>query len=269
VQRNSASFPQLVETHFGRLERFTADRVVQLVYQRYYPDILKAFEAEHGAIRKDIFCSSIQGAAVLTAKDEIQIVFTSGMPGAGEIEELLFRCDALHVEASRVLKGQDCSALMEKIMGPVSYLLGILERMAVEAAAPQETDLSRPLTLMKNELDAAERFYIRSAQRDAQLNYFFGMMRGFGWLAVGAAVLGLVLFLTSTSASGLGTLVGSILAGAVGAVVSVMSRMSFGHLKLNYEAGGKFPDCWGRSGPSWGRFLALPSTSLWRANSSL
>src|SRR5439155_11786494 len=83
------------------------------------------------------------------------------------------------------------------------------------------------------ELAKAEAYYERSAQRQAQLTYFGGMSLVTLMFVLGAGAVAL-----SGPAALLRPLPAAAMAGAAGAVVSVLFRMSRGQLGLNHEFGG-------------------------------
>jgi uncharacterized membrane protein YeaQ/YmgE (transglycosylase-associated protein family) len=92
------------------------------------------------------------------------------------------------------------------------------------------------LVFLRGEFADAQKFVSRSAQRGAQFDYFVGML----WGVVGLAIAVFVLSRVRVSSLNPERFLGSLVAGGIGAVVSVMSRMTFGKLVLKYEAGSRF-----------------------------
>ena len=51
IELNAASFAQVTQAYFYRLENFNKDQVQRLVFQRYYPKLVKAFETDRLAVK--------------------------------------------------------------------------------------------------------------------------------------------------------------------------------------------------------------------------
>lgn len=237
IERNSASFPQLLKASFLKTEQFNKDPVTRLIYERYYAKLLTAFEATHGGITDSYYCSDVLAAAVLTAKDELHVVSQLGT--ASEPEELIFECERVNSEVRRLLKGRDLKICMAMLYSVVTYLLGALDR--IKKAESQEANAVNPkvLSLLRKDLSHAKAYYMECAQRAALIEYFFGMLRGFlGLILITLAVV-LAGFLSNISVHPFTPVIVSLISGAIGALISVMSRMAFGSLSLNYEAGEK------------------------------
>jgi hypothetical protein len=121
------------------------------------------------------------------------------------------------------------------IYGVVGTLWKILDYQD-QGSAKRKTSgaYSKTLRLLKDRLAYAEDYFLRSAERSAQIDYFIGMLLGIA--LVGAAV-GWVLPRIGHPGLPPEAFLGSIVAGGIGGIVSVMSRMTYGGLVLNYEAG--------------------------------
>jgi hypothetical protein len=126
---------------------------------------------------------------------------------------------------------------MRMIFGVIATLLGTLDQRQLDIIngktdKPFGSDPAEVKTL-ERELAQAVAYYKQAAQRQAQLEYLIGMLM---FLGLAAAVTAIV----AISADALDTpVMVSALGGAAGAVVSVMSRMSSGSLKLTPESGKK------------------------------
>jgi len=158
----------------------------------------------------------------------IHIEPTFGDPEDWKAKEILFQCLHLHYKALEFLTPQPRKICMRLIFGVITALLGSLDHR--EASSRKGADL-RELQGLEEELRQAEAYYLRASQRQAQLEYLLGMV-GF-LVAGGAATIGLAVWTSVLD----DPLIVSMLAGAVGAVVSVMQRMTNGNLLLRPESG--------------------------------
>ena len=122
------------------------------------------------------------------------------------------------------------------------------------------------LSYLEHEITNIEQFLADSAQRKAQMDYFIGMLIGVGiWstILVGFGFLlripkllidqTMIAFFTENQQ----LLSASLVAGEIGAVISVLSRMTSGSLHLNYEAGPKTIRCLGAIRPIIGSVFGL------------
>ena len=162
---------------------------------------------------------------------------TFGDPDDWRAKQIIFDCLDLHYRALEFLTPKPRKICMRMVFGVITALLGTLDARhapGAEKTRPAFGNDPREAASLERELAQAERYYARSAQRTAQLQYFTGML-----------VFGLPLLLGFT---GLATLFGWInplreplivclLVGGLGAVVSVMNRMTSGKLVLTAESG--------------------------------
>jgi hypothetical protein len=167
----------------------------------------------------------------------IHIEPTFGDPADWKAKELLFHCLHLHYKALEFLTPQPRKICMRMIFGVITTLLGTLDQRqlgttAGKAGLPFGSDPAEVETL-ERELAQAQAYYRQSAQRQAQLEYMLGMVT---FLVIAVAITAIIA-LTAGLLDKPATL--AVLGGAIGATVSVMSRMSSGGLKLTPESGKK------------------------------
>jgi hypothetical protein len=167
----------------------------------------------------------------------IHIEPTFGDPADWKAKEILFHCLSLHYRALEFLTPQPRKICMRMIFGVIATLLGTLDHRQLdhERGGPAATFGANEAEVrtLERELEQAKAYYRQAAQRQAQLDYLVGMVR----FLVLAAVITIVVALTNGLLNEPATV--SVLAGATGAVVSVMARMSSGGLKLTPESGRK------------------------------
>jgi hypothetical protein len=160
---------------------------------------------------------------------------TFGDPADWQAKRILFACLDLHYRALEFLTPKPRKICMRLAFGVITSLLGTLDSRrapgfdpAAAASDPAEIEC------LERELARAERYYARSSQRTAQLEYFIGMLLlGLPLLVLAVAVIALV---TNTDPLA-SPLLASLLAGGAGAIVSVMNRMTSGSLVLVAESG--------------------------------
>jgi hypothetical protein len=159
----------------------------------------------------------------------------SGQPADWKAKEILFRCLDLHNRALQFLTPKPRKICMRMVFGIVVALLGALDQPA-SAVGGRSRPFSADLTAveaLEAQLEQARRYYDRSAQHQAQYEYFVGMVFGLVALLVGVVVVGLLAHGDMLKEP----LLAAPLAGGAGALVSVMTRMTRGQLVVNYESG--------------------------------
>jgi hypothetical protein len=240
---------------------------------RHYQHVLSRFQEYHGKITNLYYCSHIKAGAARTDKDMDDIFLSchainasldprhvSQISTSGDldpaIELLLFKCKLLHTKTIRLLSGDDrrqCAAMCYSI---IVHLLNLADHIQGAASAHGAGKSAKVLAFLRRELDRAERYQAEAAERRAQLRYMKGMVLG----AAGLLALGLVLLLVgialpevmhdqlnfinaqfspsnTAGTNAVAALIASFTAGALGAVVSVMARISARKCILDSDAG--------------------------------
>jgi hypothetical protein len=164
----------------------------------------------------------------------IHIEPTFGDPADWKAKELLFHCMNLHYRALEFLTPQPRKICMRMIFGVIATLLGTLDARALD----RQKDMpfgSNPAEVetLERELAQAQAYYRQAAQRQAQLEYLLGMLMA----VIPAAIITTIIALTAGLLDKPATV--AVLGGAIGAIVSVMSRMSSGSIELKPESGKK------------------------------
>lgn len=222
-----------------------------------FHEALASFEAEAGQIVDAYWCRKDASAVVLTQRsrprgglggmlgrrrDEYRLYrlsdwVTAGLPG---LPDLLHDCDTLAIKASNGLEGVPRAVVMQWLMSIESHVLGFIERH--RDVPPEPDELAGFVTRQRRELRRVEAYYHGCGEKRARLRYVEGMF--------GIGVL--LLLLLSIATWGLLALFGfgdlhdeavrefyaSSAAGAVGAIVSVLMRMSGrGEFVIDHEIG--------------------------------
>lgn len=154
-----------------------------------------------------------------------------GDPDSPRAKELLFRCLRVHYHALEFLKPKPRKICMRMTFNVITMLLGTLDTRAGNGGKASAFDQSpEDQRTIEKELEATESYFLQSAQRTARLEYLIGMIPG---LIVAALVAVLIWNVTEVPQEFSIALVG----GALGALVSVMERLTAGKLTLNHEYG--------------------------------
>lgn len=239
INRSAVSFRQLATAAFGRFNKTFSERE-RHAYRERYPKLLEKFEERHGDLSQAYYGRHLEFAAGLTTpKDEgqgdtIHLECGADVRLDRGAEELLFKCCALSRHAYLTLSSRDRKICMEMIFGVISGLLKSLDRAAGSKGASEAGETScREIRYLEQEHKRAHDYYERSAQRQAQMHYFLGMLGGLAVIVGLAAVMLLALSPTSNIDESTGFFLVSLVAGSAGAMVSVMYGITSGTLRLN------------------------------------
>jgi hypothetical protein len=245
----AGSFPDLVRAHF-KWER--ADDSDPEAARRYHT-CLDNFEAREGAIIHAYWSTKRPSAVALTVKPghglaaflsdhdaEIRLHrVTDWVVRERLITDLLHHCDTLAIKASEVLRGTSERIAMQWIYSVESDLLGFVER--ARSSSISKDEINAVAQSQSLEIIQIEKYYSRAAEKAARIVYFWGMM-------VGVLVAGLLLLAIAFPLWRTGwfdqphtheteTFFVSYMAGGVGAVVSVLMRMSSNKFRVDFEIG--------------------------------
>ncbi len=169
-----------------------------------------------------------QGEASNTA---IHLEPIFGDPDSPRAKELLFRCLRVHYHALEFLKPKPRKICMRMTFNVITMLLGTLDTRAGNGGQASAFDQSpEDQRTIEKELESTESYFLQSAQRTARLEYLIGMIPG---LILAALVAVLIWNVTEVPQEFSIALIG----GALGALVSVMERLTAGKLTLNHEYG--------------------------------
>jgi hypothetical protein len=166
--------------------------------------------------------------------------------------KLLHRIDAKQTSVQYMLRGLSQRVLMIRLFAlrrdMISDLDDAREGLGCGGSEGNPTPsrkkavaarLAQSLAGYEQEFRSIARTYGQAAAREARIIYLSGMLVGLVLLAVLALVLGLLLSFTDLPID-LDTFLTCLAAGAVGAFVSVLQRMSAGKFSVNHEVGREY-----------------------------
>jgi hypothetical protein len=252
----SVSFAELVWAHHKRqqeLERNELDGH----WEKEYRKRLTTFEREHGAIIESWWCRYEASATALTEKPEPRRFRPDGRlfrlhaatdwrtARAPRIASALHDCETLAIRASEILREATEKVALYRLFAATSRLLAFVDKQET-SPMPARREMDRVLSAHRADLKDIESYYDRAGENAARLVYFHGM-------AIGAAILGVPLLAAAFVGwfmDGFGVfdlhepriqyLAVSITMGALGAIVSVMTRMATpGSFNTDFEVGRK------------------------------
>lgn len=145
-----------------------------------------------------------------------------------EIADLLHDCDILAIKAAHGLEGVPRAVVMQWLLLVESHLLGFIERH--RDARPTPGTVSGFAASERAELRRIEEYTFRSGEKRAKMQYVAGML-SLGvvvLVALSVATAGVLALFGSLDLQAAGTraFYASAAAGGVGAVISVLMRMS-------------------------------------------
>jgi hypothetical protein len=256
--RYVVTFPELAREHLRWLQALDGDDADELTRAKArFGAALARFEAEHGRIVDAYWCSHKASAVALT---ERRLVFALrgrrslrfhratdwATQSNNAVSDQLHRCDDIAIRAGSVLTGVRERICVELVMTTAKHILSLVDPKA--AHEPEATEIA--LAEETKQLDRAESYYDDAANGQAQMIYFLGM-------AVFAAALGVLSLLGSFAGLDKEEFWGSLFAGGVGAVVSVIQRINSGRFDTEYDVGRLYPFFLGGLRPLLGGVFGL------------
>jgi hypothetical protein len=253
------SFPELVQTHFLRERALQEGEIYIGAAEERYREFEAAFQRRHGQIVNAYWCSLHPSAVALT-----QTPGTKASPALSfhrvsnwatkeepEIADALHECDELAVRASQVLRGKTLHICMQLVMASAAHLLSLVDGPSGHEGKGKK---ELALRLERRKLEKTRAYYHQAANGQAQLYYFGGMI-------IGAVVLASIALLIAVTYDLPGIdnrdLFGSLTAGTLGALVSVMARIGSGQFRLDYDVGRRYPVFLGALRPVIGAIFGL------------
>ena len=245
-RRETVSFPELVWAHQLRQEALDSGRHYEGPEEQRYRAFLQRFEAEHGEIVDAYWCKHEASAVAVTVKRSRPLLrlfgqcdrarlhratdwTTKEMP---ELARLMHRIETLGVKAGEVLRDTPQRVTLQWLFSAASYLLGFADG----AKRADSADTARIVKHEEEDLAKIERYYRHAAVRSAHVVYLGGVLAG-ALALVTVGVLSWILWRAGFSSPDVRTAFAAFAAGGVGALVSVMSRLTSGRLVVDYDIG--------------------------------
>jgi hypothetical protein len=248
AEAGSIAFAQLVRAHFD----WERSRGTDLEFEARFRSTLEEFEKAEGELKHVYWSTKRPSAVALTIRERgwFMAFVTGGdtinrlhratdwLARESRIADLMHHADTLAIKVSEVLRGTPERIAMQWLYSVQSHLLGFVERTQGRAG---EQEIAALVAAQEQELLQIEDYYARAGEQAARLHYFWGMMVGV--VVDGALALALAGLLWATGwfahahARGMETFFICYVSGGLGAIISVLTRMSSGNFHLDYEVG--------------------------------
>ena len=251
-ETGAALFPQLVWAHHQWERKLHADSGPDPALERAYRRKLSEFQGKEGRLEQ-VYWSTRHASAVgmtvmpgkpprlnglgLRDRDDVVRLHRAtdwATRDAPRIADLLHECDLLAMRVSQVLLGTTEHIALRWILGIEMHLLGVLDR---ERSLDEKAE-SELVRVQRRKLAECEAYYHRAASKAGRIVYASGMLVGVGLVALFGAAVGLLLW--AAGVDDRGTILICYGAGAIGALVSALSRMSrpeHGRFNIDFELG--------------------------------
>jgi hypothetical protein len=265
-------FAELVLAHYLRQAEVYRNRSYGGTQETAYQEKLRAFTRSHGRIVDVYWCSRAPSAVAVTERSrrslrtlglvQRYVVYhaeTDWIAGTSPaISDQIHACSAVAVKVGEVLRGTSELIALQWLVTAVERLLAIVD----QAEAPLDEKLvKQSVAANQNELRAIQRYYEKSAESQARLVYFHGMMRGAALLVALVGAVLAVLWATKFGRWHSPVTQDILIAvgfGGVGAIISVLSRMAGkGAFAIDHEVGRKMVRRLGSVRPFIGATFAI------------
>lgn len=255
-QTGAELFPQLVWAHHQWERQLHSQGTAEPALEHAFHEKLAEFQGHQGRIEQVYWSTQFASAVAMTVKrgsmpraDPLHLreredvvrfhrVTDWGTRDAPLVADLLNDCDLLAGRVREVLRGASQRIAMSWILGIAMHLLGFLERDTPAAARQREE--RQFVAVQRAKLAEAEAYYHRAASQAGRIVYGSGMLAGLLLIAAMGALAAWLLGTTDMSTHHREMALLCFGAGAVGALVSTLSRMSKpdqGSFNLDFELG--------------------------------
>jgi hypothetical protein len=255
-------FADLVHAHY-EWRQAVEDKLPADELKAEYARQLVQFQAKYGEIVDAYWCLHERSAVALTEKRQRKLLWlkpriqfhrvtdwaTRDKP---EIAAGLHKCDELGIRAMHVLWGMRKRIALQMVTASAGHLLSLADPKITDAQAADIRE--RELDAKKGMLKRTEDYYCDAANGQAQMIYFFGMAIVAMAIGAFALVAGLIANVPNIDDR---AFFGAILAGALGALVSVVARVNSGRFDLEYDVGFTYPFFLGGLRPLMGAIFGL------------
>ena len=252
-ETGAALFPQLVWAHYQWERKLHSDGFADPALEQAYRQKLTEFQRKEGRVEQVYWSTRDASAVAMTVqpgkpvrlnglglRDEDDVVRLHRVTdwatrGAPHIADLLHECELLAMRVSQVLRGTTEQIALRWILGIEMHLLGFLER----EGTPDEKAEAELVRGQKHKLAECEAYYHRAASKAGRIVYASGMLVGVWLAALFGVVVGFLLWAAGVGDDRLTILI-CFGAGAIGALVSALSRMSrveHGRFNIDFELG--------------------------------
>jgi hypothetical protein len=241
-RERGVSFPELVWVHYLRQQELQSEQhgPYEGPAEKRYREFVNRFEETYGEIVSEYWCSTEASGIALTIRrrplllaDTVRLHWATdwSTKDKPKLMRLLYECETLAVRIQEVLRDTSRRLAIQSLFNVISLVLAFAET----PHANEDKAVADITRATRSGLKEIHDYYCHAAERSGQITYVGGMLFGMvipvlisiaGWIVIGN---------NHGSAVGIGLLCFS--AGAVGALVSVMARLSSGKVRVDWEFG--------------------------------
>lgn len=249
AQVGAVSFSDLVRVHFKReRERKRGDAEAAQLADQEFHDRLQEFEQREGSVAAVYWSTRNASAIAMTVgnsrgrrnplvdtENEVRLhrVTDWVTRDAEPVADILHACDLLAIRVGEILRGTSERIAMRWLYAVQEHVLGYIERTPQHETGKHERDL---IAEQRRELRRIEDYYLRAGAKAGRIVYVTGMLIGATVIALGCAIAAIALTRRAHDWNhSIEVLLLCTSAGAVGALVSVLSRMSGGTDKFSVD----------------------------------
>jgi hypothetical protein len=257
IESSTVTVDQLIEATRLSRRRSNNDERSRAVYGSYLPKLVRSYRKTNGEIEESFVAQDIEaGALLLQEKSKREKeggwrpwrrrrgrpAFTIHVRYPAErvalvtpvFEETLWRCSSLARRSKQLLRSTNARMVLRLMYSLIVYLLSVLDSQQGAPEGERKKRIERALATAQEHLDGAQEQYMRSAIWGAQLAYCQGMIMGL--LTLLAVLAGIGVVGRSIDENEFSRILMTLGAGGVGALVSVMHRLTTDRLQLNHTA---------------------------------
>jgi hypothetical protein len=237
------------------------DEFTKRVNAKYIPDLTAALHRNLGPVEDASFFPVYGGAAAILKDNNLYVSYDPLSPVlTKKVEELFWELETISNEMQTTLEGEEHKVISDKLYALACHLLSTLDAKTSDP----KLEIENRFLFAEEEFLRIKMTYATTALRDAQVRYLRGVLIGTGFLWISLLILVLVLNgLTGDGRSSVWELVASTaFFGTVGADVSVLSRITFGKLHVDYIAGNSMLRLLGAFRPVIGAILGVALFAL-------
>ena len=245
AQEYAEKFPDLYEAATSESLRLSFKQVVQawrltkgqdrqeaLAGDWLFPRLREKFGREHQGIEKDYYCERAVGGGLLATDRTLHSILNTDRPALAQAE---IACKVMARDAAIGFAGPRLKAQLEEATdhaySALTRVLGAADKVASDDVGDQDKDLA--IAAAVAEVKTVQQRIDVLLQRQARIEYFQGVLSGAVPALALAAGIGVVAARFWANALSPSALTGSITMAALGAVISVIQRMSTGSLVVD------------------------------------
>lgn len=240
AQSGATLFAELVWAHHRWQRELAAGEDPDPALQRAYADKLARFQDEVGTLEQVYWSTKDASAVAMTVDpgpvgrldrlrlrdrdDTIRLHRLTDwvIRDSPAVADVLHECDVLAIRVGEILRGTSERIAMRWILGIEAHLLGFFERHDSKPSKEVEAEL---VATQRARLAEVERYYHEAAGKAGRIVYVSGMLIGICIVTMLGALAAVLLRLAGLGTPELELLALCFGAGAVGALVSAVSRM--------------------------------------------